>query len=179
MDEQMTITLRNPTVTDAPAIANLQCVTWRKAYTGVMPDAFLAGLDEAAFTVNWTRALASSGPGEYQVACIASSIIGFATFGPARDSSIGSLQLKGYAELAALNVHPEYWRCGVGARLLSEVEAALLGRYSTMYLWVADGNARAQAFYQKQGFRLFGDPRQSQRVEGVREQAMIKDFNEV
>lgn len=177
MDEQMTITLRNPTVSDAPAIANLQCVTWRKAYTGVMPDAFLARLDETAFAANWTRALSSNGPGEYRVACIANAIVGFATFGPARDSRIGSLQLKGYTELVALNIHPVYWRCGIGAQLLKEVEAALHGRCSTMYLWVAEGNTRAQAFYQKQGFRLFGEPRQSYRVDGVREQAMIKDLN--
>lgn len=171
MDEQMTITLRKPSVQDAPAIAQLQCVTWREAYAGIMPITFLANLDEAAFTANWRRALSSGGPGGYQVACVESAIIGFATYGPARDR-----EQKGYGELVALNVLPEYWQCGVGARLFAAVEEAMFECYPKMYLWVAEGNMRAQAFYLKQGFSEFAEPRQSPRIEGVIERAMIKDL---
>lgn len=55
-------------------------------------------------------------------------------------------------ELQGLYVHPDFGRCGIGAKILAalEQEAALLG---LSYL-KADASINAEAFYSKQGFEV-------------------------
>lgn len=56
------------------------------------------------------------------------------------------------SELQGLYVHPDFGRCGIGAKILAvlEQEAALLG---LSYL-NADASINAEAFYRKQGFEV-------------------------
>ncbi|MGH9483296.1 MAG: ribosomal protein S18-alanine N-acetyltransferase, partial [Terriglobales bacterium] len=63
----------------------------------------------------------------------------------------------GEAELQSLAVRPESRRAGIGAALLAEALAALrrLG-VRTVFLEVREGNAAAQAFYRRAGFKIFG-----------------------
>ena len=46
--EPDTVTIRRATVDDADAIATVHIASWRGAYAGIVPDAFLASLDVAA-----------------------------------------------------------------------------------------------------------------------------------
>jgi hypothetical protein len=45
---------------DAAAIAALQVRSWRTAYRGIVPDAFLDGLAEDAWLERWTDGLAGA-----------------------------------------------------------------------------------------------------------------------
>lgn len=55
-------------------------------------------------------------------------------------------------ELVKLYTLPRTHGSGLGARLLE----AAVGRESPVYLWIMGGNARAEAFYRKHGFREIG-----------------------
>lgn len=55
-------------------------------------------------------------------------------------------------ELVKLYTLPCTHGSGLGARLLE----AAVGRESPVYLWIMGGNARAEAFYRKHGFREIG-----------------------
>ncbi|MEI7057422.1 GNAT family N-acetyltransferase [Nocardioides sp. CCNWLW239] len=54
-------------------------------------------------------------------------------------------------ELSALFARAESYGTGLGHRLFEAVIGA-----SAAYLWVLDGNQRATAFYERQGFRFDG-----------------------
>jgi ribosomal protein S18 acetylase RimI-like enzyme len=50
-------------------------------------------------------------------------------------------------------VHPDSWRIGAGRALMDASLAEFAARgFTTATLWVLEGNARAQAFYEGRGF---------------------------
>jgi hypothetical protein len=53
--EVLEIRVRRATAEDAPALAAVELTGWRAAYRGLMPDAFLDGLSEAAKAADWHR----------------------------------------------------------------------------------------------------------------------------
>ncbi len=74
------------------------------------------------------------------------AVVGWATAGPGRDEHpVRSRELEGIYVLAAA------YGSGAGQMLLDTV----LGDVPA-YLWVADDNPRAQAFYARNGFRRDG-----------------------
>lgn len=62
-----------------------------------------------------------------------------------------------YGLIENLYVLPEAQGCGYGSQLL---EFAVSQCDSTPTLWILSSNVRAQAFYQKRGFRLTGKTKQ-------------------
>lgn len=68
------------------------------------------------------------------------------------NDTVGFGMLGKHNELQGLYVHPDFGRCGIGAKILAvlEQEAALLG---LSYL-EADASINAEAFYRKQGFEV-------------------------
>ena len=79
-------------------------------------------------------------------------IHGFATTAPSRDPD-----LTNDGELCALYVDPEQWGRGMGHALVSAARAYLfeLG-FQHAFLWVLMGNARAERFYQINGWAADG-----------------------
>ena len=71
-------------------------------------------------------------------------LIGFLHAGAGRDGS-------GLLEVMALYVRARVYGSGIGHALLQRG----VGDHSA-YLWVLDGNVRAIAFYERQGFRFDG-----------------------
>lgn len=65
---------------------------------------------------------------------------------------VGFCALSG-RELAALFVRPDYWRWGIGRRLMERAKAAEV----RLELAVYKKNSRALAFYQAEGFRTLGN----------------------
>lgn len=68
------------------------------------------------------------------------------------NKAVGFGMIDKNSELQGLYVHPDFGRCGIGAKILAalEQEAALLG---LSYL-KADASINAEAFYSKQGFEV-------------------------
>ena len=87
----------------------------------------------------WLKFIARAEDHPQQVAIIDDTIAGFVGVGPGRDP--------GYElgrELYFLVVAPEHRRKGIGKALLKHADAD--------FLWVAESNRNAQAFYRKQKF---------------------------
>ena len=142
--------IRPAVAEDAEALTDLHLDVWEEAYAGLMPDSiFVARRAARAARVERWRTNIATGPisnsvleGDQQ-----GRLLGFTSAGPARDSDPELPPL----ELSALYVRAEKYGEGLGLALLD----AAIGS-SAAYLWVLDGNRRATAFYERQGFRFDG-----------------------
>lgn len=139
------VAIRRAVPDDAEALVELHVDCWDDAYTGLIAQEIL---DARRATVparveKWRGILAG---GTTHVACKDDLLIGFVSAGPGRgDAPPVTL------EVQALYVRASSWGSGVGHALL---ETSVGDRPA--YLCVLDGNARAFAFYERQGFRRDG-----------------------
>jgi GNAT superfamily N-acetyltransferase len=148
-----------PLPRDAAEIGRLHVLVWQEAYAGLMPAAYLNGLDPKQRARTWRAvltedaerwALRKADPEDITVRArtraarhrASGAIVGIATAGPARDPEPVLP-----AELWMINVASPHYGTGV-ADLLVE---ATLGN-APGYLWVLTGNERARAFYRRLGF---------------------------
>ena len=135
------ITVRPATVEDAAGIARVHVTGWREAYAERLPAEFLAGLDEARFARNW-EGIVVDGVTDAFVAERDGEIVGWATAGPGRDDDPPRPR-----ELEGIYLVASAYGSGAGQQLLD----VALGD-APAYLWVMEGNARAEAFYRRNGF---------------------------
>ncbi|MFE6509753.1 GNAT family N-acetyltransferase [Nocardioides sp. NPDC057767] len=136
---------------DAEALTDLHLDVWEEAYAGLIPDPiFTERRSLRAERVDRWRTNLGTGPFTTLVAegDDPGRLLGFASAGPGRDADAGVPPL----ELSALYVRAERYGTGLGRRLLEEAIGS-----SAAYLWVLDGNQRAIAFYERQGFRFDGE----------------------
>jgi ribosomal protein S18 acetylase RimI-like enzyme len=148
------LVIRIATPDDARAIAAVNVRSCQVAYRGLMPDAFLDALSVVEWTDGWRRTLSDADPPLTLVALVGEEIVGLARMAtPSRDDDSGDA----CAEITALYVSPESWRCGIGTALMEQSLTLLeRGGWRAISLWVAVGNTRALAFYQRLGFALDG-----------------------
>jgi GNAT superfamily N-acetyltransferase len=139
--------VRPAEVDDAVAIARVHVETWRTAYRGLLPDDFLASLDEPMYSERWQRTLADTATSRVYVAESAQGVIGFASGGRERAGE------DGYSgELYAIYVLQEEQRHGHGRRLVQAVVGGLRElRLPDMIVWVLRDNAPARRFYERLG----------------------------
>lgn len=146
---------RDATASDAAALARIDVAAWQAGYRGLMPDDFLAGLDEERSTARWQWAFAKKPP-LVLVVEHDGEVVGACRYGESRDADAAPCT----GEVMALNVHPAAWRRGVGTELLQAVlERLRLLRFTAATLWVLDENSRARAFYEAAGFSKEGAER--------------------
>jgi ribosomal protein S18 acetylase RimI-like enzyme len=138
--------IRDATKDDAAAVARVHVESWRAAYREHMPPELLAGLSVERRTEGWRELLGNPGSPTL-VAELDGEIVGFAGFGPSRDT-------EGEAELYAIYLDPARFGTGVGRALMDAALERLraLG-YEDAILWVLDGNERAERFYERAGWR--------------------------
>ena len=147
--------IRVATPADAAAIARVHVATWRVAYAGLVPDAFLAGLSVPANASRWESLLAD--PRRRVWVAGGAEPSGFAAAGPARDADLPESS----GELYALYVLPSAQRRGTGRAL---AEAALAWWEPTgrsVSVWTLTDNAAARAFYAATGWVPDGAERES------------------
>lgn len=129
---------------DASAIAHVHVESWRTTYAGIVPDAYLAGLDETIRAQLWRERLSEEAL--IFVAEWNGSLVGFAAAGKNREP-VESCD----AELYALYLLKDAQRRSIGTALLRAVANALLERnFKSMAVWVLEQN-RSREFYQKAG----------------------------
>ena len=133
---------------DAAEIAALQTESWRSAYKGLIPDAFLAGPivdDRLRF---WTtRMSADVDDGRGVLKAVAGPLmVGFVCVLRDADPEWGPL-------LDNLHVKPAFRRLGIGRDLLAAARewSAVMAPGRPMHLWVIEDNWSARRFYERQG----------------------------
>lgn len=143
--------IRDMTLDDCAAVADIRVRGWRHAYAGLIPQGYLDAMDVARDAERRRTYLAAEGGPVNLVAEApdATTVTGWACYGPCRDEDA----LPGSAELYALYVHPDRTGTGTGRALLAEVTArARADGYAGMSLWVLKENVRARRFYERAGF---------------------------
>ena len=139
--------IRTATSGDAAALARVQVLTWQQTYRGILPDAFLDGLDVERSAESWRAVVADRRRITHVVD--APGIVGFCTAGPSRGDPSG---FRG--EVEAIYVHPAEQGNGHGTALIRAAMDWLAGkRLTPVLVWALEANTRAHGFYQALGAR--------------------------
>jgi GNAT superfamily N-acetyltransferase len=148
--------IRAARVADAAQIAVVHVRSWQSAYRGLLPQAYLDGLDPAQRVGRWERYLTEvdGTTGGVLVAEDDGHLIGFISHSQSRDADADPKQV---GEVGAVYLLSNAWRNGVGSRLMN----AALGRlaeagFTEATLWALDSNVRARRFYEAVGWSADG-----------------------
>jgi len=147
--------IRPARMEDVPEIAFVHVRSWQAAYRGLLPQAYLDGLDPGQRIGQWERSLSATdwSRGGTLVADADGRLSGFVSYGPARDGADSTRA----GEIYAIYLMPAAWDEGIGRQLMA---AALdrLGeaRFDQVILWVLDSNVRARRFYEAGGWLADG-----------------------
>jgi GNAT superfamily N-acetyltransferase len=139
------ILLRSAAPRDAEAIARVRIDGWRTAYRGLVPAAYLDGMQVDANTALWDRIL-SAGPNS---ASVFVTVRGDEVVGFAAGNKLGEPRYGLDAELTAVYLRREFQRVGIGRRLIAAVVDAQRAYGATgMIVWLLAANKPARAFYE-------------------------------
>lgn len=135
---------------DVPQIGAVHAASRHAAYAGLVAPEALARITPQTQAEAWRRRLAG-GPDPWSMLVVVHPddrrVAGFVL-----GSGAGTV-----ATLNAIHVHPELHGSGAGQLLHDHMVATFRAwGCSTAYLWVVEGNARAQAFYRRNGWALDG-----------------------
>jgi len=137
---------------DALAVARVHVRSWQVAYRGLLSSSYLDDLKPEDRARRYTFGSTDPLQPATQVALMDGVVCGFATTSPARDADS-----QGKGELSGLYVDPDWWDYGVGRALIAAARERLVQQgFDTAVLWVLDSNARAQRFYDRDGWRRDG-----------------------
>ncbi len=149
------IQIRRARPDDAASIGAIHRISWQDSYPGILPDAYLAGLDQRRIGAGYLRSMLRRGGGDaIFVACTPDgTAVGFASAGRARRVGIAD------GEIDTLYILPDWQDQGIGRRLMRAAAAHLsvIGCNSAM-LWVLSANG-AGWFYRRLGGRPVGQER--------------------
>jgi len=140
------MSIRRATPGDAPSIAQVRVDSWRSTYRGMIPDAYLDGMQVEASTALWDRVL-TAGP---NTTCVfvaerGADVVGFSCGNRLAEPKHGF-----DAELAAVYLRREFQRIGLGRQLVRAVVEAEMAHAATgLITWVIAGNKPARAFYER------------------------------
>lgn len=135
--------IRSPHPSDVNAIAELHHRCWGQTYAALLPPEVWETVTVQDRREFWRTLLASEESGRWlRVADLGGELVGFA---------VASLQ-EPQADLPSRQLHSLYvladhHGCGTGQQLLDAVVGG-----EPAQLWVAEPNARARAFYRRNGF---------------------------
>lgn len=136
--------LRPAVPADAARCACVHHTAWVETYSALLPASFWQTATLEARTERWTGWLAAGMP--VTVAESDGEIVGFAIAGPA--PAVGEHEPVRDQQLFALYVLAAHHGTGAGQALLD----AVLPTGTPAQVWVARDNARARAFYARNGF---------------------------
>jgi GNAT superfamily N-acetyltransferase len=151
LDNAPGIVIRRAAPRDAEAIARVRIDGWRTSYRGLVPAAYLDGMQVDASTAMWDKILtAGPNPASVFVATHGDEVVGFAAGNMLAEPRFGL-----NAELTAVYLRREFQRVGLGRRLIAAVVDAQRALGATgMIVWVIAGNKPARAFYEALGAEL-------------------------
>lgn len=138
---------------DVPGVARVHARTWQTTYRGIIPDDYLAAIQEEEWQQRWLPAFQQPQPDRF--AYVAESeengeIAGFVRGGPTR---YPDLPYRG--ELYAIYILRTYQGRGLGRRLVRALacDFQCIG-LAEMLLWVFEANTSSRRFYEALGGQL-------------------------
>ena len=155
------LVIRDAVADDAEAVARVHVRSWQAAYEGLIDQEVLDGLSVTERADGWRRIFADPVPTSLGtlVAERDGEVVAWASFGSGRD-----LDGPDDAELYGLYADPDAWSTGAGHALLDAAEQRMIDAgHTRAYLWVLDGNHRADRFYARHGWELDGATKIDQR----------------
>jgi len=161
----MTFTIREATAADALAIARVRAQGWREAYSHLLTAETLARVDAGidVRAAGWAEAIA--GGQVIQVLEVEGEVRGFAIGGePESDERPRETQL------SLLYILASEYGTGAGQALLD----AAIGD-GPAFLWTAEDNPRARAFYARNGFVPDGAREVREWLDNLVEIRMVRD----
>ena len=150
------MTIRRQTLADVAAVSQVRARTWRAAYDGIVPVAFLDAFEPTPESIarDEERFLGRGSQVHSFVALLDGIPVGFVVAGPDRDLGPPA------GEVWAIYVDPPYWGRGIGSQLLGKALSALRdASRDPIALWVLEANLPARGFYEHAGFLPTGERR--------------------
>lgn len=140
------ITFGRATEADIPGIQFTADESWRATYQGVYTPQFITSfLKNNYSTENLIRSINSQRTTFFVAREDEVAVVGFCHFGPSMDGE--------RTQLYRLYVDPDYWRLGIGKRLMQMMEDHLRSQNIDAYFcYVHARNEVGKAFYLKHGF---------------------------
>ena len=144
----MTYETRAPGAEDVDPLARLHVATWIETYADQLPSDFFTPELLERRRAMWDRIVGNPrADRQVQVATFDGALVGFAFAGPPVSDGPAGVE----RELYSIYVSRDHHGSGVAQSLLDRT----LGD-GPAFLWVAEHNPRAQAFYRRNGFELDG-----------------------
>ena len=170
MSDGAAVTIRPARPEDAAAIARIRVDSWRDTYAHLLSPEFLAALDPVADTNGWRvtieRMTEDPSRGTFVVAELDGAVRGFAIACPPRPNENDPPR---DWQLPLIYQDAELHGTGSGQALL----VAAIGDRPT-FLWTAEDNPRAIAFYRRNGFVPDGTRISDPNAEGLAEIRMVR-----
>ena len=136
--------IREMTESDCKAIGELYSAAWREGYKGLLPQELLDKITPERYEV---RSHVNGFLDEGSFVAVEGDRIVAHCHARAADEP------KGWGEIHTLYTHPDCWRRGYGAAVLKRAEQWLTEQgFNNVYLYVLEGNERAERFYKAQGY---------------------------
>ena len=144
------VVIREARIEDAEEVAGVHVRSWQVAYRGLIDQSVLDGLSIDERADGWRRIVADPLPTGLGilVAVRDHRVVGWTSFGSGRDPD-------GLAdgEVYGIYADPTAWSTGAGRALLEAAERRIAeAGHTRAYLWVLDGNERADSFYARHGW---------------------------
>ncbi len=144
--------VREATQEDALPIATIQVQTWRCAYKGNVSDEYLDSLSIEKRTERW-REILNQPETKTFVGLLDGEVAGFCNAGVCRDEDSPTTN----GEIYSMYVDQHSMGKGVGSALMqTAIQYLKSNHYKSATLWVFPWNKKAQAFYEKHGWKLDG-----------------------
>lgn len=146
------IQIRYASILDAAIIAQIHTSSWQAAYSGIVPDEILIGLDPVKRSQK-LKIQINEFPESYGIVYKGEDPAGFICFGPSRDQD----RLERDGEIYAIYLHPKFYHQGIGTQLIlwGEIELSKKG-FQRIFIWVLEKNINAINFYQKNNYVFDG-----------------------
>lgn len=148
----MKITVRTALPDDAQAVSMIKERSWKAAYVGMMPQAFLDSLDDSHSTKRFEKDI-SAGTLKVKLLLEDNTPAGMIGYGKSRDKKYPD-----WGEVVCLYVRSGFYRRGYGEKLLRAAQEDLAQEgFQDGFLWVLKQNQNARQFYSAMGLRETGD----------------------
>ncbi|KQS10173.1 acetyltransferase [Curtobacterium sp. Leaf183] len=139
--ERVATAVRKARDGDALGIARVHVQAWKETYAHLLPAAYLNARSVDAYADRW-RAIIDDAVTDVLVAEQDGAVVGWASAGPGRESDAPRTR-----ELEGIYVLASTYGSGLGQALLDRAVSE-----APAFLWIAEHNPRAEAFYRRNGF---------------------------